>query len=548
EEEEEGLFKGTKLYKLIKQGSVRDHKLTYRTKSGENILVSFSGSVMYESETDKRGVKTRVNTDEKDAVRLPAADGRTHEGGAKRSIPERGARRIVGIVGVARDMRQTMVLITDLEKSKKELEEFSRNLEKKVQNRTKDLTQSQTAMVNIMEDIKSEQVKADGLRDLAEGASNAKSQFLANMSHEIRTPMNAIIGFVALLKGTKLNKQQKEYLDTITSSGQVLLNIISDILDLAKIEAGEIRIEHRHFNLEALIKGVLTIVKPEIGARPIKVYFNIENDVPPNLGGDFIHLRQVFTNLLNNAIKFTEKGEISLSVRIEKKLDDQMRLLRFTVKDTGIGIPKDKGEFIFDTFTQVDSVSTREYPGTGLGLSICKAYVKSMGGNIWVESELGKGSQFIFTAQFKETSQGVEEETYPVLKETEQLSCEGIRVLAVEDNLVNQKLVNVLLKNWGCVIDLANNGHEAVEKVKENKYDLVLMDLLMPVMDGLQATRIIRKDISKDLPIIALTAAAMEKDEEKGLSAGINDYLLKPIEPEKLKEIIFKWGRRRANT
>ncbi|MCP4367223.1 MAG: response regulator, partial [Deltaproteobacteria bacterium] len=562
-----------------------------------------------------------------------------------------------------------------LEQAKTEMEKIAQKAQGS-EDETKKMLQ---ISVSLQDDLEKAKAKA-------ETASQTKSEFLANMSHELRTPMNSILGFVDIVKeSAKLNAQEKDYLETVSTSGKVLLDIINNILDISKVEAGELKLEKIFFNLEHLTEDVIRLIRPRIKSKEVNLVYNFEENIHYYSEGDPTRIRQILVNLLGNAIKFTKKGEIALIIENEKQQDGDVRLLRFTVKDTGIGIPQDKADKIFSSFSQADMSTTRKYGGTGLGLSISKAYVEAMGGDIRVRSEPGKGSSFIFTIKLKESPHAAGEEIYPVgiedlkdkmvlivddnknnrklvssicrnfnitvieaslaqdaldilrkreekkeklpdialidvnmpqmdgpglarcirknssfeniklivvssyaiagtaaeMEETgfnafllkpvtkrellsvmctvlgdkreegqiitrhmaSELSCKGIRVLVAEDNPVNQKLISVLLKRQGCVVDVVDNGEKAVTKVKENEYDIVLMDLMMPVMGGLDATKFIRNNISKDLSVVALTAAAMKEDEEKCLAAGMNDYLTKPIDYKKLKEMLLKWGK-----
>ncbi len=385
-------------------------------------------------------------------------------------------------------------------------------------------------------------------KESAELANRAKSEFLANMSHEIRTPMNAIIGFGQLLQATALDKRQMDYLSTIIASGNHLLDIINDILDISKIESGKISFESVDFNLKTIMDDTFKIVAPRLEEKPIDLYIRIAEGVPLDLRGDPTKLKQVLVNLLGNSAKFTHQGDITLEVSVEKLAasKEDTHILQFCVSDTGIGIAPDKVDLIFEAFSQADYSTTRKYGGTGLGLAICKTLVTLMSGRIWVESKLGQGSRFFFTAKFQPGEKIIAEESTEVLaksrnKVDKDISCKGLKILIVEDSLTNQFLIKAYCERLGCIGDYANNGKEAVEKVKANTYDLCFMDMQMPVMGGVEATQIIRKEISASLPIIALTAAVTKEDKDRCLAAGMNDYLTKPIDILRLKEKILQY-------
>ncbi len=518
-------------------------------------------------------------------------------------------------------------------------------------------------------------------------AARAKGEFLANMSHEIRTPMNAIIGFSHILESTPLNESQREYLKSIETSSELLLGIINDILDLSKLDSGKVKLELIDFNLEHLVNDVFQMVAERVREKQIDSYIEIDANVTRALKGDPTRLRQILVNLLSNAIKFTECGSISIDVHQRSAAGDQIEI-EISVEDTGVGIPKDKHELIFESFSQADTSTTRKFGGTGLGLTICRKLVAAMGGKIWVESEVGKGSKFIFTIIFQKGNDILEADIAPVNKDflkgksilivddsqhsiqilrnycqelemkvvsfansaraglqildglakeqklpdvilsdvmmpemngyefagkvksssqfnvikmiaitsdirlgasqnaqskgfdgflpkpiikdqlfkilvtvlgdnrekkeiitrhlAEEVVYKDISVLVAEDNEMNLKLILALLGKLGCKADAVVNGKEAVDKLRNNpaKYHLCLMDVQMPVMGGLEASQMIRQEISKDLPIIALTAAVMEDDQQKAKLAGMNAFLAKPINIHRLKEILFKYGKR----
>lgn len=518
-------------------------------------------------------------------------------------------------------------------------------------------------------------------------AARAKGEFLANMSHEIRTPMNAIIGFSQILESTALNESQREYLKSIETSSELLLGIINDILDLSKLDSGKVKLESIDFNLEHLVNDVFRMVAERVREKRIDSYIEIDADVTRALKGDPTRLRQILINLLSNAIKFTESGSISIEVH-QKSVSGENIAIEISVEDTGVGIAKDKHELIFESFSQADTSTTRKFGGTGLGLTICRKLVTAMGGKIWIESEEGQGSKFIFTVIFQKGNDILEADIAPVNRNSlkgksilivddsqhsleilknycqelgmkvastansakaglqildglakeeklpdvilsdvmmpqmngyefagkvksnpqfktvkmiaitsdirlgasrdaqttgfdgylpkpiikdqllkilvtvlgdyrekkeiitrhlaEEVVYKDISVLVAEDNVINLKLALALLGKLGCKVDSVVNGKEAVEMIRKNpnKYHLCLMDMQMPVMGGLEASQMIRQEISKDLPIIALTAAVMEEDKQKAQLAGMNDFLAKPINIHRLKEILFKYGKR----
>jgi two-component system, sensor histidine kinase and response regulator len=522
------------------------------------------------------------------------------------------------------------------------------------------------------------------LKEKAEAATRAKSEFLANMSHEIRTPMNAVIGFSELLKNSDLTDQQRNYVDTICSSGEMLISIINDILDISKIESQKIALESIDFDLEYLINSVLKILGQRAAGKALDLNLLYPADLPRHFRGDPTRIRQMFVNLVGNSIKFTAKGGITVRVAPSPEATPQedLRMLRISVKDTGIGIPKDKQRAIFEAFTQVDSSITRNFGGTGLGLTITKSLAEMMGGAIAVESEEGCGAEFIITlplpigqaivekdillidmsklkgkkvaivddnpqsreiltnycglagievvfdapsarvaldwlAGYRGTLDGIlsdimmpimdgfsfarevrtidrftgtkmvaltsdalpgnaEEsnragfdaflskpftrmEIYEILRAVfgdtrreksqiitrhmaHELLTKGLSVLVAEDNAVNRKLMGILLKQMGCEVDFANNGREAVDMAAKKSYNVILMDIQMPVMDGFEASRILRAEHKALPPIIALTARAFKEDEDRCREAGMNDFLTKPIETKALRDKILRWG------
>jgi len=543
------------------------------------------------------------------------------------------------------------------------------------------------ASIRDITELKKKEVELSGAKKIAEEAAKVKADFLANMSHEIRTPMNSIVGLCALLQKTSLNKTQNEYINVILSSGQLLCSVIDGILDYSKLESGKIVVEVIDFNLHYLVKDTMDMVLMRGYKGNIRTFIDIDKDLPQSFKGDPTKIRQVLLNLISNALKFTEKGEIRVIVNKEKDAPDNGITLRFTVKDTGVGMSKDGMSNIFQPFAQADSSITREYGGTGLGLSIVKYMIEAMGGKIWVNSEEGKGSEFIFVIKLRKSETASKKEICPVkiedvvglkvvlvddseiarkilkkfcdslkikvvatessglavlnkltkLEEEEdlpalilsdirmeemgglemaekirvnkkyekikiiavssmaypgaakvarskgfdgylpkpvnntelvkvvttvlgdnrgggpivtrhmanELGCRGLKVLIVEDNKPNQMLMQEYAKELEFDSEFVENGQLVIDRLKKGvNYDLILMDLHMPVLGGIEATEIIRKTINKDIPIIALTAAVLEKDRENVKAAGMNDFLTKPIDIDDLREKIIKYGRK----
>jgi two-component system, sensor histidine kinase len=401
----------------------------------------------------------------------------------------------------------------DLYQANKELSQFATNLEKLVEQRT--------------EELKAALVKA-------EAATRAKTEFLATISHEIRTPLNGVIGMASILTATQLDDEQKEYIYVIDNCGKTLLSLINDILDLTKIESGNLELEECSLALKNELDNCLKMFEMQATQKGIQLSKNFAANLPFHVLGDVTRLKQIVINLLNNAMKFTDHGKVLLDAQVVNQATNAITL-KISVTDTGIGIPKDKMGYLFQPFSQVDSSTTRKYGGTGLGLAICAKLVDLMGGEIGVESEFGKGTTFFFTL----TAKLAEQKKIADVDDIQEQS-KAISILIVEDNRINQKVLEINLNKFGFTnITIANDGMECVQLFNDQNFDVIFMDMQMPKLDGLDATKIIRSlDLDKQPYIIALTANAFQDDVELCKSVGMNHFLAKPLNVDLLKETL----------
>ncbi|OYY07819.1 MAG: hypothetical protein B7Y66_12040, partial [Sphingobacteriia bacterium 35-36-14] len=380
----------------------------------------------------------------------------------------------------------------------------------------------------------------------AEAATKAKSRFLANMSHEIRTPLNGIIGTIDLLQHTPLNAEQEELMLSLKSSSTHLLEIVNDVLDISKIEADKLELFEGPCNLQNIVQQVTAISSPRLMA--LKKNIILSSTIHPSVENEIIadesRIKQVLINLLGNAIKFTDTGSIQLEVTANH-IDESLQELHFAVSDTGIGISEENIQSLFIPFNQIDSTATRKFSGTGLGLSICRKIIEEMGGRIWVESQVGKGSTFKFIIPVqvnlvRKNQQQPQRNTAGIISGTE---IKPLKMLVAEDNNMNQLLATKMFKKIGYIIEIANNGKEAVEMTAKYDYDLVFMDIHMPEMDGIEATQKILNSGKEKIPIIiAMTANAVKEAEEEYLQLGMKDIVTKPFTIEQLRKVLEKWA------
>jgi PAS domain S-box-containing protein len=423
--------------------------------------------------------------------------------------------KVIGVVVVARD-------ITDHNRIENELKD------------AKTYAESAAKIAEEARDI------AESATKIAEDAVQSKQQFLSNMSHEIRTPMNAIIGFTKVLLKSDLNEKQKEYLNAIKMSGDALTVLINDILDLAKVDAGKMVFEQTPFKIAASISAMVHLFETKIQEKNLQLIKKYDDKIPRVLSGDPVRLHQIILNLVSNAVKFTSEGKITISASLLNETEEKADI-EFSVSDTGIGIPEDRMVHIFENFQQATSETARLYGGTGLGLAISKQLVESQGGTITVKSKLGEGSTFSFILPFRKTDAEIELEKVMNVLTTK---VQNIKVLVVEDIALNQLLMKTLLDDFGFEHDIADNGKIAIEKLQNKSYDIILMDLHMPEMNGFEATEYIRSKMNSQIPIIALTADVTTADLKKCTAVGMNDYISKPLDEKllynKISDLLIK--------
>jgi PAS domain S-box-containing protein len=458
-------------------------------------------------ELGERVVEEEVNT-------LP--DGKVTRAFLSIKLPLRDAEgKIYALCGISTD-------ITERKQSELELEQYRHHLEDLVQSRTAELAQA---------------------RDVAETASRAKSVFLANMSHEIRTPMNAILGMAHLVRRDGVTPRQAERLEKLEGAAQHLLEIINDVLDLSKIEAGKFTLDMVPISVEQVINEAAGLLRERAVAKSLQLDIDIVNAQHP-VRGDPLRIKQALLNYATNAIKFTDRGRIVLRVRAQEEFADAV-LYRFEVEDTGIGIPDETLARLFSSFEQADNSTTRKYGGTGLGLAITRHLAELMGGQAGGESQVGKGSTFWFTARLEKRAALADSQApaATALSTGELLKlCIGRRVLLVEDDAFNREVVKMLLEDVSITIDFAEDGVQALERVENTRYDLILMDIQMPQMNGLEATSRLRQlPNGKTVPVVAMTANVFVEDREQCFAAGMNDFIAKPVKPDMFFAILARW-------
>jgi len=456
------------------------------------------------------------------------------------NISEKEYQQVTGDLREQNEIKQRSIL-----QLKEAIKSLDPSTELKISNSDDDLIHIISFLQERIEKAKLLETELIHSKDVAEKAAMAKSQFLSVMSHEIRTPMNAVIGFTHLLIHQDPKPEQMEFLNFLKFSAENLLVLINDILDFSKIEAGKIEFETVDFSVKDLIANIRLALLQKANEKNLKIKLMLDQDLPNAILGDPVRLGQILTNLISNAVKFTPEGKVTITATLTKA-DRETSTIDFEVADTGIGIMPDKLDYIFDSFSQASSDTTRKYGGSGLGLTITKRLLQLFGSDIQVESEYGKGSVFHFSLTFKNSSKRIKnhvnnEDFYSLQ------SLKGTKLLIAEDNQINVILAKEFMKQWDVECDVAENGEIALMLVQTNNYDMVLMDLQMPEMDGYQTTTAIRNLEGakyRDLPIIALTASAMLDIQDKAFTVGMNDYVSKPFNPNELHRKIAAYSNK----
>jgi len=456
------------------------------------------------------------------------------------NISEKEYQQVTGDLREQNEIKQRSIL-----QLKEAIKSLDPSTELKISNSDDDLIHIISFLQERIEKAKLLETELIHSKDVAEKAAMAKSQFLSVMSHEIRTPMNAVIGFTHLLIHQDPKPEQMEFLNFLKFSAENLLVLINDILDFSKIEAGKIEFETVDFSVKDLIANIRLALLQKANEKNLKIKLMLDQDLPNAILGDPVRLGQILTNLISNAVKFTPAGKVTITATLTKA-DRETSTIDFEVADTGIGIMPDKLDYIFDSFSQASSDTTRKYGGSGLGLTITKRLLQLFGSDIQVESEYGKGSVFHFSLTFKNSSKRIKnhvnnEDFYSLQ------SLKGTKLLIAEDNQINVILAKEFMKQWDVECDVAENGEIALMLVQTNNYDMVLMDLQMPEMDGYQTTTAIRNLEGakyRDLPIIALTASAMLDIQDKAFTVGMNDYVSKPFNPNELHRKIAAYSNK----